>query len=57
MGVTRIGVHRGEATVENFGGKQRFDYTAMGDAMNTAARLEGANKAFGTRIAIRVRTH
>lgn len=52
MGVTRIGVHRGEATVGNFGGKQRFDYTAMGDAMNTAARLEGANKAFGTRIAM-----
>ena len=51
LGVTRIGVHRGEATVGNFGGDMRFDYTAMGDAMNTAARLEGANKAFGTRIA------
>lgn len=52
LGVTRIGVHHGEATVGNFGGDQRFDYTAMGDAMNTAARLEGANKAFGTRIAV-----
>lgn len=52
LGVTRIGVHSGEATVGNFGGEERFDYTAMGDAMNTAARLEGANKSFGTRIAI-----
>lgn len=52
LGVTRIGIHSGEATVGNFGGKRRFDYTAMGDAMNTAARLEGANKAFGTRVSI-----
>lgn len=52
LGVTRIGVHSGEATVGNFGGRARFDYTAIGDAMNTAARLEGANKAFGTRIAV-----
>jgi adenylate cyclase len=52
MGATRIGIHTGDATVGNFGGQQRFDYTAMGDAMNTAARLEGANKAFGTRVAI-----
>ena len=52
LGATRIGVHSGEATVGNFGGDRRFDYTAMGDAMNTAARLEGANKSFGTRVAI-----
>ncbi|MBY8974842.1 CHASE2 domain-containing protein [Rhodobacteraceae bacterium NNCM2] len=52
LGVTRIGVHTGVATVGNFGGAKRFDYTAIGDAMNTAARLEGANKAFGTRVAI-----
>ncbi|MCA8926666.1 MAG: adenylate/guanylate cyclase domain-containing protein [Alphaproteobacteria bacterium] len=52
LGTTRIGVHSGEATVGNFGGRLRFDYTALGDAMNTAARLEGANKAFGTRIAV-----
>lgn len=52
LGVTRIGVHSGEATVGNFGGTARFDYTAIGDAMNTAARLEGANKYFGTRVAI-----
>jgi len=52
MGITRIGVHSGEAIVGNFGGASRFDYTAMGDAMNIAARLEAANKHFGTRIAI-----
>ncbi len=52
MGITRIGVHSGEAIVGNFGGASRFDYTAMGDSMNIAARLEAANKHFGTRIAI-----
>ncbi|MEC9345378.1 MAG: adenylate/guanylate cyclase domain-containing protein [Pseudomonadota bacterium] len=52
IGQTRIGVHSGEAAVGNFGGEDHFNYTAMGDAMNTAARLEGANKAFGTRVAI-----
>lgn len=50
LGITRIGLHTGEAVVGNFGGALRFDYTAIGDAMNTAARLEGANKAFGTRV-------
>ena len=52
FGVTRIGVHTGEATVGNFGGDVFFDYTAMGDTMNVAARLEGANKAYGGRLTI-----
>ncbi len=51
MGVTRIGVHSGEAIVGNFGGERRYDYTAMGDTMNIAARLESANKFFGTCLA------
>ncbi|MBL8756476.1 MAG: adenylate/guanylate cyclase domain-containing protein [Planctomycetes bacterium] len=45
---TRIGVHRGQAVVGNMGSSSRFDYTAIGDTVNLAARLEGANKAFGT---------
>lgn len=52
LGVTRIGVHSGVATVGNFGGRARFDYTAMGDTVNTAARLESSNKRYGTRIGV-----
>jgi adenylate cyclase len=50
FGVTRIGVHAGPALVGNFGGGRFFDYTAYGDTINTAARLEAANKFLGTRI-------
>ena len=52
LGVTRIGVHSGPAIVGNFGGEMFFDYTAHGDAINTAGRLEGANKHLGTRICV-----
>lgn len=52
LGVTRIGVHAGPAIVGNFGGDQFFDYTAYGDTINTAARLETANKQLGTRICV-----
>lgn len=52
FGMTRIGVHAGPAIVGNFGGGRYFDYTAYGDTINTAARLENANKAFGTRICV-----
>lgn len=52
FGITRIGVHSGEATIGNFGGDLFFDYTAIGDTVNVAARLEGANKAFGGRLCI-----
>lgn len=45
VGKTRVGLHYGEAVVGNFGGEERIQYTALGDAMNTAARLESANKA------------
>ncbi len=52
FGLTRIGLHSGVATVGNFGGLDRIEYTAMGDVVNTASRLEGANKYLGTRIAV-----
>lgn len=52
LGRTRIGINTGACVVGNFGGSTRFDYTAHGDAINTAARLEGANKHLGTSICI-----
>jgi adenylate cyclase len=52
FGVTRIGVHSGMATVGNFGSHDKMEYTALGDAVNTASRLEGLNKYFGTRLCV-----
>lgn len=52
FGQTRIGVHTGEVTVGNFGGTNIFDYRALGDPINTAARLESVNKQLGTLICI-----
>jgi adenylate cyclase len=48
FGNTRIGVHCGEVIVGNFGGSHMFDYRALGDPVNTAARLESVNKHLGT---------
>jgi adenylate cyclase len=52
FGRTRIGVNTGDVMVGNFGGKVMFDYRALGDAINTAARLESINGQLGTRICI-----
>lgn len=52
FGKTRIGVHSGEVIVGNFGGSNMYDYRALGDAVNTSARLESVNKHLGTRICI-----
>ena len=56
LGITRIGVNTGSAIIGNFGGALFFDYTAHGDAINVAARLEGANKPLGTRICVSATT-
>jgi adenylate cyclase len=54
---TRIGLNSAKLFVGNFGSEQLFDYTAMGDGMNLASRLEGANKAYGSLIMIGPRTY
>ncbi len=55
--ITRIGVNSGPVVVGNMGSQARMEYTAMGDNVNLAARLEGANKYYGTSILIGPQTY
>ncbi len=48
----RVGVATGNAVVGPCGSEQKFDYTCIGDSVNVAARLESANKFYGTQILI-----
>ena len=48
----RVGIHTGPAIVGNLGAADRFDYTAIGDSVNLAARLEGVNKFYSTEILV-----
>ncbi|MGF1625647.1 MAG: CHASE2 domain-containing protein [Alphaproteobacteria bacterium] len=52
FGATRIGLHTDAAIIGNFGGEQRFDYTAIGRVTNLCARLEAANKQLGTTVCV-----
>ena len=50
--VTRMGINSGAAVVGNLGSAQKMNVTLMGDTVNLASRLEGANKAYDTRVMI-----
>ena len=49
---TRVGIHTGDVIVGNMGSSDRMNYTALGDTVNLAARLEGTNKMYHTSIII-----
>lgn len=57
FGRTRIGMHSGEGLVGNFGGQKRFNYTAYGQVVVIAARLEAANKEHNSRLLFSAFTH
>jgi adenylate cyclase len=55
--VARIGINTGKMIFGNMGSDEKFNYTMMGDPVNLASRLEGANKDYGTWIMIGPETY
>lgn len=53
----RIGINTGEMVVGNLGGTKKFDYTVIGDGVNIASRLEGANRVYRTGIMVSEATY
>ncbi|WP_350282777.1 adenylate/guanylate cyclase domain-containing protein [Nitrosomonas sp.] len=49
---TRLGLHSGEMVLGNIGARQHYEYRAVGDIVNTANRIQGANKYLGTRLLV-----
>jgi adenylate cyclase len=48
----RVGIHFGDGVIGNVGSAERMNYTALGNSVNLAARLEGLNKEYGTTILV-----
>jgi adenylate cyclase len=53
---TRVGLESGELVLGNIGAEQRYEYRAIGDIVNTAARIQGLNSILGTRVLVSAAT-